>query len=103
MTGGGKRSRREGPLPGGYRALLGHLYRAIRRVTGARVVVDSSKNASYARILADTPGIRLRILHLVRDSRGVAYSLGQLTPRPGARKEDGHGPERDPDDGNGSR
>lgn len=90
---------RPGGLEGrleGYRDLLGHLYRAILRVTGSRVVVDSSKNASYARILAEVPGIRLRILHLVRDSRGVAHSLGQLTRRPGARGDGDHLDRRGP-------
>jgi hypothetical protein len=57
-----------------FRAVLARLYRAIARVAGAKVVVDSSKYAAYGRLVAGTPGIDLRLVHLVRDSRAVAYS-----------------------------
>jgi hypothetical protein len=57
-----------------FREVLGRLYRAIGRVAGARVVVDSSKYAAYGRLLAGAPGVDLRLVHLVRDSRAVAYS-----------------------------
>lgn len=65
------------------RRRLGDLYRELRRASGARAVVDSSKNAGYARLLRDTPGVELHLVHLVRDSRGVAHSLGKEKPRPG--------------------
>lgn len=68
-----------------YRRFLLALYRSIRAVTGARVIVDASKNLMFARLLTETPGIRVSILHLVRDSRGVAYSLMKKQPRPGTR------------------
>jgi hypothetical protein len=68
-----------------YRRFLIALYRSIHAVTGARVIVDASKNLMFARMLTETPGIRLSILHLVRDSRGVAYSLMKKQPRPGTR------------------
>jgi len=57
-----------------FRDVLGRLYRGIARVSGAAVVVDSSKYAAYGRVLAGAPGIDLRLIHLVRDSRAVAYS-----------------------------
>ena len=66
-----------------YRRFLLALYRSIRAVTGARVIVDASKNLMFARMLTETPGIRVTVLHLVRDSRGVAYSLMKKQPRPG--------------------
>ncbi len=50
------------------------LYRTLRDVTGARVIVDSSKVPSYAALLSRVPGLDLRVLHLVRDPRAVAYS-----------------------------
>jgi len=56
------------------RASLSRLYAAIAEVTGSRVVVDSSKLPGYADLLAATPGIDLRVLHLVRDPRAAAYS-----------------------------
>ena len=36
--------------------------------------MDSTKDPSYAYVLRDVPGIDLRVINLVRDSRGVAYS-----------------------------
>ena len=57
-----------------YRANLARLYEAIRIVSGSGILVDSTKDPSYAYLLGNVPGIDLRIVHLVRDSRGVAYS-----------------------------
>jgi hypothetical protein len=57
-----------------YTAVLGDLYRAIADVSAAPVVVDSSKIPTYGMLLRRTPGIDLRILHLVRDPRGVVHS-----------------------------
>ncbi len=56
------------------RDALGDLYAAIADVTGCRVIVDSSKLPAYANVLAATPGIDLRVVHLIRDPRGAAYS-----------------------------
>jgi hypothetical protein len=58
----------------GLREVLGRLYRAVATVSGASTVVDSSKYASYGLLLSGVPGLELRLLHLVRDSRAVAYS-----------------------------
>ena len=57
-----------------YGDLYRRIYAAIAEVTGARVIVDSGKHASQAFALRHHPGIDLRVLHLVRDGRGVAYS-----------------------------
>ena len=56
------------------RAALADLYAAIASVTRSRVIVDSSKLPAYANVLAATPGIDLRVVHLVRDPRGAAHS-----------------------------
>jgi hypothetical protein len=48
--------------------------RAILDVTGARVVVDTSKERMRARDLRHWLGMDLRVIHLVRDPRGVVYS-----------------------------
>jgi len=50
------------------------MYRAISELTGGSVIVDSSKVAPYALLMARDAGVRLRVIHLVRDSRGVAFS-----------------------------
>jgi hypothetical protein len=65
-----------------YAAALQRLYVAIAEVSGAPTIIDSSKDPRHGFVLAATPGIRLRPLHLVRDSRGVAYSWQRVRPRP---------------------
>ncbi|HYU86708.1 MAG TPA: sulfotransferase [Kribbellaceae bacterium] len=57
-----------------YADTLSRLYRAIRSVTGASVVIDSSKLPTHTMMLRCVPDLDVRLLHLVRDSRGVAYS-----------------------------
>jgi Sulfotransferase family/Sulfotransferase domain len=56
------------------RAALGDIYASLADVTGNRVIVDSSKLPAYANVLAATPGIDLRVVHLIRDPRGAAHS-----------------------------
>lgn len=57
-----------------FREVLDRLYRAVTKVSGASRVVDSSKYASYGLLLAGVPSVELLLLHLVRDSRAVAFS-----------------------------
>jgi Sulfotransferase family len=57
-----------------YTDALSRVYRAIARVTGARVVVDSSKRPSDAALLRLLPGVVPHYVHMVRDPRAVAYS-----------------------------
>ena len=51
------------------------LFDAIAELSGAEAIVDSSKSPARALALSRVPGLDLRLLHLVRDVRGVAYSL----------------------------
>ena len=67
--------------------VLGRLYRSLAVETGGAVVVDSSKDPSYAYVLANVPGIDLRIVHLVRDSRAVAHSWTRIKVRPEVHQE----------------
>lgn len=57
-----------------YIDLTTRLYQAVIAITGATVVVDSSKLASHAYVLEQTGAADLFVIHLVRDPRGVAYS-----------------------------
>lgn len=57
--------------------VLDKLYREIAEQTGARFIVDSSKLPSYVYALAQVPSIDLRVVHLLRDPRAVAYSRGR--------------------------
>jgi hypothetical protein len=61
---------------------LERLYRAIQAVSGAGVIVDSSKRFSYAVLLNLLPFADLRVVQLVRDSRAVAYSWGRTKVSP---------------------
>jgi UDP-N-acetylglucosamine transferase subunit ALG13 len=66
------------------------LYAAIREVSGADVIVDSTKIPSYALVLSRVPRIDLRFLHLVRDSRGVVHSWHKSVARPDATTRPDH-------------
>lgn len=66
-----------------YQKQLLHLYQAVQETSGCRFIVDSSKNPAYAKILAEIPQVKLYVVHLVRDSRGVAFSLSKRKQRPG--------------------
>jgi hypothetical protein len=72
-----------------YGDVLSRLYRAIGEVSGARVVIDASKHASTAYLLTTrVPGLDVRVVHLVRDPRGVAYSWTKEVRKPEVTGED---------------
>jgi hypothetical protein len=64
-----------------YLDLLERLYQAIRQVSGRPLLVDASKHASHAFLVRRLRGLDLRLVHLVRDSRGVAFSWTKLMRR----------------------
>ena len=57
-----------------YGEVYSRLYAAVLAESGARVVVDASKGTAQAVALSHAAGIDLRLVHLVRDARGVAFS-----------------------------
>jgi hypothetical protein len=65
-----------------YAELTGAVYRAVHEVSGAATVVDSTKNPPYAYFLRRAAPVDLRVLHLVRDSRGVVHSWAKRVERP---------------------
>jgi hypothetical protein len=65
-----------------YTSYYAAIYAAVREISGCDVVVDSSKHASLAFALRWAHEIDLRVLHLVRDARGVAYSWSKRVLRP---------------------
>jgi hypothetical protein len=71
---------REGVPPGdrsaldAYRQVADSLYQAIADVTGARIIVDSSKRPSDGALLRLLPSVDPYFIHLIRDPRGVVYS-----------------------------
>jgi hypothetical protein len=79
-----------------YAGLLSKLYTAIADVSGCGTVVDSSKHASTAFLLRRVPGVDLRVVHLVRDSRGVAYSTAKRVRRPEVHDREAYMPTASP-------
>jgi Sulfotransferase family len=67
-----------------YVAYYQRTYAAIGQISGSVVVIDSSKHASLAFCLRSSPGLDLRVVHVVRDPRAVAYSWGKIVDRPEA-------------------
>lgn len=63
-----------GPRPPAYRRFATLAYEAVAQVTGARVIVDSSKGAQDAASLTRMEGVEPFLAHVVRDPRAVAYS-----------------------------
>jgi hypothetical protein len=57
-----------------YLTHLEKLYRAVQVSTSSEVIVDGSKRPTYGYLLDMIPTIDLYVVHLVRDSRAVAYS-----------------------------
>jgi hypothetical protein len=78
-----------------YRDLVGRLYSAVAEVTGAGLVVDSSKLPSGAAVLARVAGVEPYLVQMVRDPRAVAYSWmrpKEQLDRPKPMLMDQHGP-----------
>lgn len=65
-----------------YLDVCNKLYQAIHKVSGCEFIVDSSKNTAHGFVLANIPQIDLFTVHLVRDSRAVAYSWRREKVRP---------------------
>ena len=53
---------------------------AARELVGAGVVIETSKRAQDAALLAGVPGIEHYVLHLVRDPRAVGHSWRRAKP-----------------------
>jgi hypothetical protein len=65
-----------------YLAYLERVYPAVSSVAGQRIVIDSSMSPLHALIVARSDSMDVRVVHLVRDSRGVAHSSGKRVVRP---------------------
>lgn len=65
-----------------YSQRLARIYAAIAQVAGVSVVLDSTKHLSMAYVLRNIPQLDTRVVHLVRDPRGVAHSWQRQRRRP---------------------
>jgi hypothetical protein len=71
-----------------YGEVMRDLYAEIASATDARVIVDSSKFATDAYLLATLTDVDLRVVHLVRDPRATAYSWARQKQKDPALKLD---------------
>lgn len=68
-------------FPSHFITATSQLYEAIQVESRAEVIVDSSKVPSHMYLLKQIPAVDLRVLHLVRDGRAVAYSWSKRQKR----------------------
>jgi len=68
-----------------YLDIYTRLYHAIGQVTGADLIVDSSKVPSGAALLTRMPGTVPYLLHMIRDPRAVSHSWMRAAPPPEKR------------------
>lgn len=71
-----------GQAPADLADVLSPLYAAIASVSGASLIVDSSKLPTYAGVLAGVDGLTLDVVHLVRDPRAAAFSWKRTKEQP---------------------
>ena len=57
-----------------YISVYKKLYSAVFQVSGNKIIIDSSKDISLLALISQIPTLNVNVLHLIRDSRGVAYS-----------------------------
>lgn len=77
------------PALDAYASIATRLYQAIAQVTGARVIVDSSKRPADAMLLGLLADVQPSFVQLVRDPRAVAYSWRRHKGSPGeGRREE---------------
>lgn len=65
-----------------YNEAFSKAYEAIAQITGAKVIIDSSKYPLHGLALEKSPEIDLKVMLLVRDPRAVAYSWERYRIRP---------------------
>ena len=64
-----------------YAVVLEDIYRRVQRITGCRVIVDSSHQPAHGYAVQRIPDVETFVLHIVRDPRAVAFSKTRLKPR----------------------
>ena len=57
------------------------IYQEVSRITGKKVILDSSKNPTHAAILSKSNKIDVKNIHLVRHPRAVVYSWSRKKER----------------------
>jgi len=76
------RSRRFRGALGPSQDIVRRFYERVVKAAPGRVVIESTKVAWYAHLLSTTEGLNVAYVHLVRDSRAVAYSQQRSARNP---------------------
>jgi len=84
-------ARRRSPSFGRYSRWTAKLLEAIAAAAGAAIVADSAKNPVRALAILLGGQVDVRLVHLVRDPRGVAWSKRKASRRSGWRQWRRHG------------
>ena len=66
----------------GLTSRLATWYSSIHQTAEGAIIIDSTKDPCYAHVLSTIPELNVGYVHLIRDSRGVAYSWTRPKPRP---------------------
>jgi hypothetical protein len=66
------------------RSVLSEMYSLLTELSGAQLIVDSSKHPGWAYLLAGVDDVDLRVVHLVRHPSAVVYSWSRPSVRPHA-------------------
>lgn len=64
-----------------YGRMIGAIFESLAEASGKSVIVDSSKDPGRALALTRVPGVDVVLVHVVRDARGVAYSMAKSFDR----------------------
>ena len=65
-----------------YSRLIFEIFSKVSQISQSQFIIDSSKAPSYGFALENNPNLELYFIHLVRDSRAVAYSMSRKKRRP---------------------
>jgi hypothetical protein len=57
-----------------YAEVTARVYEGISKAAGGAIVIDSMKRPTHVYMMSRHPGLKVNVVHMVRDSRGVAYS-----------------------------
>ena len=72
------------------------VFHALVKVSGKTVIIESSKRPLYGWLAAHISSIQLKVVHLVRDSRAVAYSWQRKKRRPEIHDRQAYMAQHDP-------
>jgi hypothetical protein len=79
-----------------YASIASKIYLSMQAVSRAEVIIDSSKMPGYYLAMRDSEALDMHVIHLVRDSRAVAFSNRRKNLAPGNPNAIRYMPVQDP-------